>query len=430
MIKRYSRKELTDIWSEENKFKIWLDVEIAAAQAMEKLNQIPKGVSSTVRKKARINVKRIHQIESQVKHDVIAFLTSVTEKAGLKARYLHQGMTSSDVVDTSFNIQLVQSGKILVKDLDQILRVLKKQARKYRFTPCMGRSHGIHAEPITFGLKLASFYEEFKRNKKRLIDAIDEVSTCAISGAVGTFANISPKIEQHVAKKLGLKVEPISTQIIPRDRHAFYFSVLGIIAGSIERVATEIRHLQRTEVYELQEYFSKNQKGSSAMPHKRNPILSENLTGLSRMVRSAVVPALENIALWHERDISHSSVERNIGPDANITLDFALVRLANILDNMIVYPKKMLQNLNLTKGLIFSQELMLELTKTGLSREKSYRMIQNYAKKCFAENLDLYSVIQTDKYIMSKISPKKLQSIFSYAKHFKNVNLIFKRVFK
>ncbi len=272
MIKRYSRKELTDIWSEENKYKIWLDVEIAAAQAMEKLNQIPKGVSSTVRKKARINVKRIHQIESQVKHDVIAFLTSVTEKAGLKARYLHQGMTSSDVLDTSFNIQLVQSGKILVKDLDQILKILKKQARKYKFTPCMGRSHGIHAEPITFGLKLASFYEEFKRNKKRLIYAIDEVSTCAISGAVGTFANISPKVEQHVAKKLGLKVEPISTQIIPRDRHAFYFSVLGIIAGSIERVATEIRHLQRTEVYELQEYFSKNQKGSSAMPHKKNPI--------------------------------------------------------------------------------------------------------------------------------------------------------------
>ena len=410
MIKRYSRKELTDIWSEENKYKIWLDVEIAAAQAMEKLNQIPKGVSSTVRKKARINVKRIHQIESQVKHDVIAFLTSVTEKAGLKARYLHQGMTSSDVLDTSFNIQLVQSGKILIKDLDQILKVLKKQARKYKFTPCMGRSHGIHAEPITFGLKLASFYEEFKRNKKRLIDAIDEVSTCAISGAVGTFANISPKVEQHVAKKLRLKVEPISTQI--------------------ERVATEIRHLQRTEVYELQEYFSKNQKGSSAMPHKKNPILSENLTGLSRMVRSAVVPALENIALWHERDISHSSVERNIGPDANITLDFALVRLANILDNMIVYPKKMLQNLNLTKGLIFSQELMLELTKTGLSREKSYRMIQNYAKKCFAEDLDLYSVIQNDKYIITKISPKKLQSIFSYAKHFKNVNLIFKRVFR
>ena len=430
MIKRYSRKELTDIWSEENKYKIWLDVEIAAAQAMEKLGKIPKGVSSIVRKKAKINVKRIHQIESKVKHDVIAFLTSVTERAGIKARYLHQGMTSSDVIDTSFNIQLVQSGKIILKDLDQILRVLKKQAKKYKYTPCMGRSHGIHAEPITFGLKLASFYEEFKRNRKRLADAIEEVSTCAISGAVGTFANISPNVEKNVAKKLGLKVEPISTQVIPRDRHAFYFSVLGIIAGSIERLSIEIRHLQRTEVYELQEYFSKSQKGSSAMPHKKNPILSENLTGLARMVRSSVVPALENIALWHERDISHSSVERNIGPDANITTDFALVRLTNILDNMIVYPKKMLENLNITKGLIFSQELMLELTKTGLSREKSYKMVQAYAKKCFAENLDLFNVIQADKYIMKKISQKKLKSIFSYSKHFKNVNLIFRRVFK
>ena len=430
MISRYSRKELVTIWSEENKYKIWLDVEIAAAQAMEKLGQIPKGVSSVVRKKARINVKRIHQIETQVKHDVIAFLTSVTEKAGIKARYLHQGMTSSDVLDTSFNIQLVQSGKIILNDIDNILKVLKRQSRKYKFTPCMGRSHGIHAEPITFGLKLASYYEEFKRNKKRLLQAIDEVSTCSISGAVGTFANINPNVEKYVAKKLGLKVEPISTQIIPRDRHAFYFSVLGIIAGSIERVAIEIRHLQRTEVYELQEFFSKNQKGSSAMPHKKNPILSENLTGLARMVRSSVVPALENIALWHERDISHSSVERNIGPDANITLDFALVRLANILDNMIVYPKKMLENLNLTKGLIFSQELMLELTKTGLSREKSYKMVQGYTKKCFAENLDLLNVIQSDKYIMSHISQKKLKFIFSYSKHLKNINLIFRRVFK
>ena len=430
MIKRYSRKELTDIWSEENKYKIWLEAEIAAAQAMEKLGQIPKGVSSTVRKRAKINVKRIHQIESKVKHDVIAFLTSVTEKAGIKARYLHQGMTSSDILDTSFNIQLVQSGKIILKDIDQILKILKKQARKYKFTPCMGRSHGIHAEPITFGLKLASFYEEFKRNKKRLVQAIDEISTCAISGAVGTFANINPNVEKHVAKKLNLKIEPISTQIIPRDRHAFYFSVLGIIAGSIERVAIEIRHLQRTEIYELQEYFSKNQKGSSAMPHKKNPILSENLTGLARMVRSAVVPALENIALWHERDISHSSVERNIGPDANITIDFALVRLANILDNMIVYPNKMLKNLNLTKGLIFSQELMLELTKSGLSREKSYKIVQNFAKKCFAEDIDLISIVMKDKFIMSKISPKKLRSIFSYSKHLKNVNLIFRRVFK
>ncbi|WP_440929583.1 adenylosuccinate lyase [Candidatus Pelagibacter sp.] len=430
MIKRYSRKELTDIWSEENKYKIWLDVEIAAAQAMEKLNQIPKGVSSIVRKKARINVKRIHQIESQVKHDVIAFLTSVTEKAGIKARYLHQGMTSSDVVDTSFNIQLVQSGKIILKDLDQILKVLKRQANRYKFTPCMGRSHGIHAEPITFGLKLASFYAEFKRNRQRLVDAIDEVSTCAISGAVGTFANINPNVEKHVATKLGLKVEPISTQVIPRDRHAFYFSVLGIIAGSIERVAIEIRHLQRTEVYELQEFFSKKQKGSSAMPHKKNPILSENLTGLSRMVRITVIPALENIALWHERDISHSSVERNIGPDANVTIDFALVRLTNILDNMIVYPKKMLENLNITKGLIFSQELMLELTKTGLTREKSYRMVQNFSKKCFAENLNLFDVVRSDRYIMSKISMKKLKSIFSYSKHMKNVNFIFRRVIK
>ena len=429
MIERYSRKELTDIWSEENKYKIWLEVEIAAAQAMEKLGQIPKGVSSVVRKKARINVKRIHQIESKVKHDVIAFLTSVTEKAGIKARYLHQGMTSSDVLDTSLNIQLAQSGKMLIKDIDQILKVLKRQAKKYKYTPCIGRSHGIHAEPITFGLKLASFYEEFKRNKKRLLNAIEEISTCAISGAVGTFANVNPKVEKHVAKKLGLKVEPISTQVIPRDRHAFYFSILGIIAGSIERVAIEIRHLQRTEVYELQEFFSKNQKGSSAMPHKKNPILSENLTGLSRIVRGTVVPALENIALWHERDISHSSVERNIGPDANITLDFALVRLKNILDKMIVYPKKMVENLNLTRGVIFSQEVMLELTKSGLSREKSYKIVQRHTKRCFSENLNLFNILSKDKFIMSKISPKKLKSIFNYSSHYKNINLIFRRVF-
>ena len=430
MINRYSRKELTSIWSEENKYKIWLDVEITAAQAMEKLGQIPKGVSSTVRRKAKINVARIHAIEAKVKHDVIAFLTSVTEKAGINARYLHQGMTSSDVLDTSFNIQLVQSGKILLKDIDVILKVLKRQAKKHKYTPCIGRSHGIHAEPITFGLKLASFYEEFKRNRKRLTDAIDEVSSCAISGAVGTFANINPNVEKHVAKKLGLKIEPISTQIIPRDRHAFYFSVLGIIAGSVERVATEIRHLQRSEVYELQEFFSKDQKGASAMPHKKNPILSENLTGLSRMVRSYVTPALENIALWHERDISHSSVERNIGPDANITLDFALNRLANILDKMIIYPKKMIQNINLTKGLIFSQEIMLELTKSGLSREKSYKIVQSHSKKCFSENKNLFDLISKDKLIMSKISKSKLNSIFNYSSHFKNVNLIFKRVFK
>jgi len=430
MISRYSRKELVSIWSEENKYKIWLDVEIAAAEAMEKYKIIPKGVASLVKKKGKIKVKRIHDIEAKVKHDVIAFLTSITEQTGLKARYLHQGMTSSDVLDTTLNIQLVQSGNILLRDIDKILSVLKKQAKKYKLTPCIGRSHGIHAEPITFGLKLASFYEEFKRNKLRLKDAIENVSTCAISGAVGTFANINPKIETYVAKKLKLKAEPISTQIIPRDRHAHYFAVLGIIAGSVERVATEIRHLQRSEVYELQEYFSKDQKGSSAMPHKKNPILSENLTGLARMVRSYVIPALENISLWHERDISHSSVERNIGPDANITLDFALVRLSGILEKMIVYPKTMIKNLNLSRGLVFSQEVMLELTKSGFAREKAYRLVQSHAKASFAKNTNLLTLLKSDKSITSKISEKRLDKIFTYDKHLKNVNYIFKRVFK
>ncbi|MDC3050020.1 adenylosuccinate lyase [Candidatus Pelagibacter sp.] len=430
MISRYSRKELVNIWSEENKYKIWLDVEIAAAEAMEKYKIIPKGVASLVKKKGKIKVKRIHNIEAKVKHDVIAFLTSITEQTGLNARYLHQGMTSSDVLDTTLNIQLVQSGNILLRDIDKILSVLKKQAKKYKLTPCIGRSHGIHAEPITFGLKLASFYEEFKRNKLRLKDAIENVSTCAISGAVGTFANINPKVETYVAKKLKLKAEPISTQIIPRDRHAHYFSVLGIIAGSVERVATEIRHLQRSEVNELQEYFSKDQKGSSAMPHKKNPILSENLTGLARMVRSYVIPALENISLWHERDISHSSVERNIGPDANITLDFALVRLSGILEKMIVYPKTMIKNLNLTRGLVFSQEVMLELTKSGIAREKAYRLVQSHAKASFAKNTNLLTLLKSDKSITSKISEKRLDKIFTYDKHLKNVNYIFKRVFK
>ena len=429
MISRYSRKELTQIWSEENKYQIWLNIEIAAAKAMEKYKIIPKGVSSIVKTKAKIKVKRIHEIEAKVKHDVIAFLTSITEQVGINARYLHQGMTSSDVLDTTFNIQLVQSGNILLKDINTILSILKRQAKKYKFTPCIGRSHGIHAEPITFGLKLASFYEEFKRNKRRLLSAIYEISTCAISGSVGTFANIDPRIERFVAKKLKLRPEPISTQIIPRDKHAYYFSVLGIVAGSIERIANEIRHLQRTEVYEIQEYFSKNQKGSSAMPHKKNPILSENLTGLTRMIRSYVVPALENIALWHERDISHSSVERNIGPDANITLDFALYRLANILNNMVVYPKKMLSNLNITKGLIFSQEVMLELTKSGIPREKAYRIVQKHAKQSFSRNIDLIELIKKDKLINSKISISKMKNIFNYSKHFKYVNYIFRRVF-
>jgi len=430
MIERYSRKEVKKIWEEKNKYQIWLDIEIAAAQAMEKYKIIPKGVSSKVRKKAKINVDRIHKIENKVHHDVIAFLTSITEKVGIKGKFLHKGMTSSDVLDTCFNIQLVQAGKILIKDIDEILKVLKNKSLKYKKTICIGRSHGIHAEPTTFGLKLASFYEEFKRNKKRLKNAINEISTCAISGAVGTFANVDPRVESYVAKKFNLRVEPISTQIIPRDRHAYYFSILGIIAGSVERVATEIRNLQKTELQEVEEFFDKKQKGSSAMPHKKNPILSENLTGLSRMVRSYVVPALENIALWHERDISHSSVERNIGPDANITLDFALVRLNNILNNMIVYPKKMISNLNITKGVIFSQEIMLELTKSGISREKSYEIIQSHAKRCFSQNLNLFEVIKKDKLIMDKISLNKLKKIFNYSSHLKNVNLIFNRVFK
>ena len=430
MIKRYSRKQLTDIWSEENKYKIWLDVEIAAAEAMEKLGQIPRGVASTVRKKAKINVSRIHKIESEVKHDVIAFLTSVTEKAGIKARYLHQGMTSSDVLDTSFNIQLVQSGKIILNDIDQILKVLKRQAKKYKLTPCMGRSHGIHAEPITFGLKLASFYEEFKRNRNRLAYAIDEVSTCAISGAVGTFANINPNVEKHVAKKLGLKVEPISTQVIPRDRHAFYFSVLGIIAGSIERVAIEIRHLQRTEVYELQEFFSKKQKGSSAMPHKKNPILSENLTGLARMVRSAVVPALENIALWHERDISHSSVERFIGPDATITMDFALNRLNNVVENMVVYPDNMMKNLEKFNGLVFSQRVLLSLTQKNISREDSYLMVQRNSMKVWNDEGSFYELIKKDEEICSILSNDEIDDIFDLNYHLKHIEEIFQRVLK
>ena len=429
MIDRYSRKELVKIWSEENKYKIWLDVEIAAAEAMEKFKIIPKGVASVVKKKGRIKINRIHAIEKKVKHDVIAFLTSITEQAGIKARYLHQGMTSSDVLDTGFNIQLVQSGNILLQDIEKILRVLKKKSMKYKLTPCIGRSHGIHAEPITFGLKLASFYAEFNRNKKRLTSAIEEISTCAISGAVGTYANIDPRIEKYVSKKLGLKPETISTQIIPRDRHANYFAVLALIASSIERVAIEIRHSQRTEVYELQEFFSKDQKGSSAMPHKKNPILSENLTGLARIVRSAVIPALENVALWHERDISHSSVERSIGPDANITLDFALNRLAELIDKINIYPQNMRKNLSLTRGLIFSQEVMLELTKKGLKREKAYRIVQKHAKNCFIKKSNLKDEISKDKSITNKINPKRINEIFSYNKHFKYINYIFRKVF-
>ena len=429
MIKRYSRKELTNIWEEKNKYRIWLDIELAAAEEMERIGLIPKGVAKAVKSKAKINVKRIHKIEDKVKHDVIAFLTSITEQVGSKGKFLHQGMTSSDVLDTCFNIQLVQSGKILLNDIDEILRVLKKQANKHKFTICIGRSHGIHAEPVTFGLKLANFYEEFKRNRKRLIQAIIEISTCAISGAVGTFANVDPRIEKYVAKKLKLKIEPISSQIIPRDRHAYFFSILGIIAGSVERIATEIRHLQMTEVQEVQEFFSKNQKGSSAMPHKTNPILSENLTGLSRLVRSYVIPALENISLWHERDISHSSVERNIGPDSTITLDFALFRLTNILKNMNVYPKKMLSNLNLTKGLIFSQGVMLELTKKGFSREYSYKVVQKHSTNARNKNISLLDSLKSDKKIYGYFDDTKLKKIFDLNYYTRKIGLIFNRVF-
>ena len=429
MIKRYSRKELTNIWEEKNKYRIWLDIELAAAEGMEKIGLIPKGVTKTIKSKARINVKRIHKIEDKVKHDVIAFLTSITEQVGARGKCLHQGMTSSDVLDTCFNIQLVQSGKILLNDIDEILRVLKKQANKHKFTICIGRSHGMHAEPVTFGLKMANFYEEFKRNRKRLIQAIIEISTCAISGAVGTYANVDPRIEKYVAKKLKLKIEPISSQIIPRDRHAYFFSILAIIAGSVERIATEIRHLQRTEVQEVQEFFSKNQKGSSAMPHKTNPILSENLTGLSRLVRSYVIPALENISLWHERDISHSSVERNIGPDSTITLDFALFRLTNILKNMNVYPKKMLSNLNLTKGLIFSQGVMLELTKKGFSRERAYKVVQKHSANARNKNISLLDSLKSDKKIYGYFDDTKLKKIFDLNYYTRKIGLIFNRVF-
>tara|TARA_Y100000590_G_scaffold423941_1_gene530303 strand:- start:812 stop:2107 length:1296 start_codon:yes stop_codon:yes gene_type:complete len=431
MIDRYSRKEIKKIWDEENKYRIWLDIEIAAAQAMEKLKIIPSGVSKKVRKKAKINISRIHQIENKVHHDVIAFLTSITESVGIEGKFLHKGMTSSDILDTCFNIQLMQAGNILLSDINEILKVLKKKSLKYKKTICIGRSHGIHAEPITFGLKLVSYYEEFKRNKKRLENAIKEISTCAISGAVGTYANVDHRVEAYVAKKLNLYVEPISTQIIPRDRHAYYFSVLGIIAGSIERIATEIRNLQKTEIQEVEEFFDSNQKGSSAMPHKKNPILSENLTGLARMIRSYVMPALENISLWHERDISHSSVERNIGPDSTVTLDFALNRLKKILDNMNVYPKKMLKNLNITNGLIFSQRVMLELTtKYGFSREKAYTIVQKNAQNSWKKNISLYESLTNDKSINKKISSKDLTKMFDLDYHTKKINMIYKRIFK
>ena len=430
MIERYSRKEIKNIWKDYNKYSLWLDIELAAAEAMEKLKIIPKGVTKKIKSKAKINVNRILKIEEKVKHDVIAFLTSINEKVGKDGRYLHKGMTSSDVLDTCFNLQLKQSGKILLKDIDQLLLSIKRQAKRHKFTLCIGRSHGIHAEPITFGLKMLTFYQEFLRNRRRLENSIKEISTCAISGAVGTFANIDPKVEKYVAKKLKLSIEPISTQIIPRDRHAQFFSTLGIIASSIERFAVEIRHLQRTEVLEVEEFFGKKQKGSSAMPHKKNPILSENLTGLARLIRSTVMPALENVVLWHERDISHSAVERNIGPDATIALDFALSRLDNIVKNLNIYPKNMLKNLNITNGIFFSQRVLLELTNVGFTREESYKIVQKNAMNAWKQNSSFYSNIVSDKKITDKIPVNKLKKLFDFSYHTKKINIIFKRSLK
>ena len=430
MIERYSRKEIKNIWEDYNKYSIWLQIELAAAEAMENLKTIPKGVVKKVKTKAKINVKRILQIENKVKHDVIAFLTSITERVGKEAKYLHKGMTSSDILDTCFNLQLKQSGEILLKDIDRLLVSIKKQSIKHKFTLCIGRSHGIHAEPITFGLKMLTFYQEFIRNKKRLENSIKEISTCAISGAVGTFANVDPKVEKYVAKKLKLQIEPVSTQIIPRDRHAQFFSTLGIIASSIERFSIEIRHLQRTEVSEVEEFFGKKQKGSSAMPHKKNPILSENLTGLARLIRSSVIPALENVALWHERDISHSAVERNIGPDATIALDFALNRLNNIIKNLNIYPKKMQKNLDITKGIFFSQRILLELTSLGFTREEAYKLVQKNAIRAWSKNSSFYNTIILDKKIINKISVNKLKKLFNFSYHTKKINIIFSRGLK
>ncbi len=430
MIERYSRKELKRIWEDQNRYNIWLQIELAVAAAMEKFKIIPKGVVKKVKSKSKINVKRISKIEEKVRHDLIAFLSSITEKTGKEGSFLHKGLTSSDILDTCFNLQLRQSGLILSSDIEKLLKSIKTQAVKHKHTLCIGRSHGIHAEPTTFGLKLLTFYEEFSRNYDRLDSAIKEISTCAISGAVGTFANVDPRIEKFVANKLKLKIEPISTQIIPRDRHAYFFSVLGIIASSIERFAVEIRHLQRTEVSEVQEFFKSKQMGSSAMPHKKNPVLSENLTGLARLIRASVIPALENVALWHERDISHSSVERNIGPDTTITLDFALNRLNEIVKSMKINSKNMKRNLELTKGLFFSQRILLELTSKGLKRQAAYKIVQKCAMKSLENNSSFYNSLLKDKKIMGKIPVNTLNKLFDFSYHTRKIDVIFKRVLK
>ncbi len=429
MIPRYSRPEMTAIWEPENKFRIWLEIETLAAEAMAKLGTIPKEAAKAVREKGAFDIARIDEIERETKHDVIAFLTSLAEFVGPEARFVHQGMTSSDVLDTCLAVQLAQASDILLADIDRLLEVLKRRAFEHKLTPCIGRSHGIHAEPVTFGLKLASFYAEFARNRERLAAARREIATCAISGAVGTFANVDPRVEAYVAEKLGLAVEPVSTQVIPRDRHAAFFAALAVIASSVERVAIEVRHLQRTEVREAEEYFSPGQKGSSAMPHKRNPVLSENLTGLARLVRAAVVPALENVALWHERDISHSSVERMIGPDATVTLDFALVRLATMMDRLVVYSDRMMGNLDGLGGLVHSQRVLLALTQKGMSREAAYVAVQRNAMKAWEEGGDFRANLKDDEEVAAHMSATEIDAQFDLGYHTKHVDTIFRRVF-
>jgi adenylosuccinate lyase len=432
MIPRYSRPEMASIWEPQTRFRIWFEIEAHAADALAEIGTIPKEAAKTVWDKARdavFDVARIDEIERETKHDVIAFLTHLAEIVGPEARFVHQGMTSSDVLDTCFNVQLVRATDILIKDVDAVLAALKKRAFEYKMTPTIGRSHGIHAEPVTFGLKLAQAYAEFDRCKQRLIAARKEVATCAISGAVGTFANIDPRVEEHVAAKMGLAVEPVSTQVIPRDRHAMYFATLGVVASSIERLATEIRHLQRSEVYEAEEFFSEGQKGSSAMPHKRNPVLTENLTGLARMVRAYAVPAMENVALWHERDISHSSVERMIGPDATVTLDFALMRLAGVVDKLLVYPQNMQKNLDRLGGLVHSQRVLLALTQKGVSREDSYRLVQRNAMPVWRGEGDFLALLKKDSEVKARLSDAELEELFDLGYHLKHVDTIFRRVF-
>ncbi|HEY5710917.1 MAG TPA: adenylosuccinate lyase [Allosphingosinicella sp.] len=435
MVPRYSRPRMTAIWEPESRYRIWFEIEAHALDAMADLGVVPpeaaEAVWSADRSTPPFDIARIDAIEAETRHDVIAFLTHVAERTGPSARFLHQGMTSSDVLDTCLAVQLARASDILIEDLDELLAVLKRRAFEHKMTPTIGRSHGIHAEPVTFGLKLAQAYAEFTRNRARLVAARADVATCAISGAVGTFANIDPRVEAHVAEKMGLTIEPVSTQVIPRDRHAMYFATLGVIASSIERLAVEIRHLQRTEVLEAEEYFAPGQKGSSAMPHKRNPVLTENLTGLARMIRSAVTPAMENVALWHERDISHSSVERYIGPDATITLDFALARLTGVVDKLLVYPERMQRNLDRMGGLIHSQRVLLALTQAGASREDSYRLVQRNAMKVWESDgaLSLLDLLKADAEVTALLSPAELEDKFDLDYHFKHVDTIFERVF-